>query len=310
MRPKILVVGSFNTDLVLYMPQLPQIGETVDGHRFMTGPGGKGSNQAIGAARLGADVTFIGRIGKDAFAHVGQRLWEQEHIHTDYVIVDDHNPTGIASIFVEDSGENMIALAPGANAALNPADIDAAAQAFVDADLLLIQLEIPLSTVIHTLRMARAHDILTILNPAPARGSLPSEMIALADFITPNETEIEHLNSQHNGTAEVLAKNLLQDEKQTVIVTMGSWGVMWVQQHAEGHVPAFNVDAVDSVGAGDAFNAGLAVALAEKKPLDQALRFANAAAALSVTKKGAASSMPQRAQVDAFLAAHPDEDEK
>ena len=300
MPPRIVVVGSYNADLVTYMPSLPMFGETVSGHRFETGAGGKGSNQAVAAARLGADVCFVGRVGTDNYADVGFQLWEEEHITHHWVARDPDNPTGIASIFVDDSGENMIALAPGANMALTPGDIDAAADMIAQADVLLTQLEIPLETVEHALKLARSKGVKTILNPAPAR-SLPESFLALADYLTPNESEVEILTGVRADTLEHDAQKLLSGEQQVVIVTMGAWGVIWVRQNEQGHLSAFEVEAVDTVGAGDAFNAGLAVALAEGKTLEDALRFATAAAAVSVTRPGAADSMPRRSEVDALL---------
>ncbi len=301
MPPKIVIIGSFSTDLVTYMPMLPQIGETVPAHRFITGPGGKGSNQAVGAARLGADVTFIGCVGKDNFANLAYKLWEQENINVKYVTQDKEHATGIASIFVEDGGEDMIAIASGSNMALSPAHIDAAAEAITAADVLITQLEIRQDTVAHALKLARRKGVTTILNPAPA-DKLSPEFLALADYLTPNETEVEKLGGHYADTAEEAAQKLLAHDTQTIIVTMGAWGALWVRKSEHGHVTTYSVEAVDTVGAGDAFNAGLAVGLAEKKPLPDAIAFANAAAALAVTRKGAAESMPTRSEVDTFLA--------
>lgn len=308
MPPKIVVVGSYNTDLVVYMPELPQIGETVTGHRFTTGPGGKGSNQAVAAARLGADVTFIGRVGKDNFATLGLNLWQQEGINTQYVIKDDTRATGIASILVEDSGEDMIAIVPGANHSLTLADIDAAAAAIQSADVLIGQLEVPQDTVEHALKIARSHGVKTILNPAPAR-KLPPEYLDLADFITPNEPEFEALAGQVGGATETEAQKLITRPDQMFIVTMGAWGAIWVQPEKHGHIASFEVQAVDTVGGGDAFNAGLAVGIGEGKSVHEAVRFANAVAALAVTKRGAAEAMPSRAEVDAFLTQQPADDD-
>ena len=304
MPAKIVIAGSFNTDLVTYMPALPQIGETVTGTRFVTGPGGKGSNQAVAAARLGADVTLIGRVGQDSFAQIGLKLWQDEGIHTRYVVEDPEHATGIASIFVEEGGEDMIALAPGANHAIQPADIDAAEAAIAAADVLLVQLEIPLAIVEHALRLARKHGVTTVLNPAPA-APLSGEILALADYLTPNETEIEKLCDGGGQTLKAKAESLLASEQQTIIVTLGAWGALWVRQDAHGHVAAYEVEAVDSVGAGDAFNGGLALALAEGQTLQAAIRSGNAAAALAVQKKGAAASMPTRAELEAFLETNP-----
>jgi len=308
MRPKIVVVGSFNTDLIMYMPHLPEFGETVPGHRFTTGPGGKGSNQAVAAARLGADVTFIGCVGQDNFAHVGFTLWEKEGINTQYVLRDLNHSTGIASIMVDDDGENMIALALGANRHIPPAHIDLATPAIAAANVLVTQLEINFDAVTRALQIAKAHGVKTILNPAPAR-PIPKETLALADFITPNEPELQELVGQHSGSIETDAEQLLVSDEQTVIVTMGAWGALWARKDGHGHVTAYEVEVSDTVGGGDAFTGGLAVALSEGQLLRQAVNFANATAGLAVTKTGAASSMPHRAQVDALVASRVEEED-
>lgn len=290
MPARIVVVGSYNSDLVMYMPHLPRPGQTVDGRQFVVGPGGKGSNQAVAAARLGAQVAFIGRVGRDDFAAAAFRLWADEGVDASGVTKDDTHGTGVASIFVEQSGQNMIVVAPRANTALSPADLDVHEGLIAGADVLLVQLEVPLATVQYALALARRHGLRTILNPAPASGPLQPELLALADYLTPNETEA------------ALLGELSLHESQTLIVTQGEQGLRWQQGPHSGQRRAYRVQAVDAVGAGDAFNAALAVALAEGQALEQALAFASAAAALSVTRPGAAASMPQRREVEAFLA--------
>lgn len=296
MTAKIVVVGSFNTDLTTYMERLPRPGETVHGRKFVTGPGGKGSNQAVAAARLGAHVTFVGRIGTDAFGDAAIRMWQSENIDTSCVVRDPDHATGVAPIMVEDSGENLIVVALGANLAVSPMDVDSARPAIESADVLVTQLEIPLETAAYALRVARECGVRTILNPAPA-ASLPGEMLALADYLTPNETELEVLfgGSQHDPL------RLLTSENQTLVMTAGAEGAVWTRRDGSGKVPTFAVQVVDTTGAGDAFNGGLAVALAEGKSLVEAIRFANATAALCVTRPGTAPSMPQRSEVDALL---------
>jgi ribokinase len=298
MPSKIVVVGSFNADLVTYLQRLPSPGETVHGHRFTTGPGGKGSNQAVAAARLGSQVTFIGRVGQDALAEIGLTLWKTQGIDSSCVERDADHATGVAVIFVEDSGQNVIVVTLGANDALSPADIDRAEAAIASADFLLTQLETNLDTVSHALKVARRHGVRTMLNPAPAR-ELPADLLANVDYLTPNEHELAIMGGR--GAVEDAARSLLQRDDQTLIVTLGAKGAQWITRSGSGIVPAYPVDVVDTVGAGDAFCAGLAVALAEGKPLEEALRFANATGAMSVTRPGAASSMPQRQEVDAFL---------
>jgi ribokinase len=272
----------------------------VSAREFTTWPGGKGSNQAVAAARLGADVTLVARIGQDSFADIGMALWKREGINTQYVVPDPDNNTGLATIYVEDSGEDMIVVTGGANLALRPSDVDAALSAIDGADVLLTQLEIPLETVAHALQVARKRRVRTILNPAPAI-PLPSQIAALADYLTPNETELQTLTGKHGYAIEEHAAAMLVTVEQTAIVTVGAGGALWVNKIGHGHVPGFPVEAVDTVGAGDAFSAGLAVALAEGRSLPDAIAFANAAAAICVTRPGASPSMPRRYEVDALL---------
>ena len=303
MTARIVVVGSFNTDLTSYVERMPRPGETVHGRKFVTGPGGKGSNQAVAAARLGAEVTFVGRVGQDVFADLALNTWKAEGINTDYVIQDPEHATGVAPIFVDDSGENMIVVVLGANLNIQKADIDAAAEAIARADVVLTQLEINYDAVGYALKIAKAQGARTILNPAPA-GQLPADVVALADFMTPNETELEVLSGSPGVPPEVAARKLLTTPAQTVVMTLGSKGARYVRQDDEGIIPVFPVEVVDTTGAGDAFNGGLAVALAEGKDLEEAIRFANATAALCVTKPGTAPSMPRREDVEALLAAN------
>lgn len=299
MTAKIVVVGSFNADLVTYLQRLPNPGETLSGSRFVTGPGGKGSNQAVAAARLGAQVTFIGRVGKDTLSEMAFNLWKPDNIDTRYVVRDDSNATGVAVIFVEESGENVIVVTLGANLALSRTDIDHAKQAIAQADVLMTQLEVNHDTAAYALKVARDNNVCTILNPAPAVQLAP-EVTALANYITPNETELLILSGK--SSIEEAAASLLQSDAQTLVMTIGEKGARWFNKSSSGIIPSYKVDAVDTVGAGDAFNAGLAVAIAEGKALTDAIAFANAVAALCVTRHGAAASMPDRSEVDDFLA--------
>ncbi len=301
MTAKIVVAGSFNTDLTSYMARMPRPGETVHGERFVTGAGGKGSNQAVAAARLGADVSFIGRVGADVFAEIAYEIWDAEGVDRQYVTRDSEHATGVAPILVDSSGENMIVVVLGANLRVTRADIDAARAAIATADVLVAQLEIKLDTVAYALETAKALGVTTILNPAPA-AALPGATIALADYLTPNETELETLSGGPAADVAQAARGLLTRPGQTAVVTLGAQGAQIVTAAESAHVPTFAVDVVDTTGAGDAFNAGLAVALAEGKPLPEAARFANATAALCVTKPGTARSTPSRAEVDALLA--------
>lgn len=299
MAAKIVVVGSFNMDLTAYMERLPRPGETVSGRLFVTGPGGKGSNQAVAAARLGADVTFIGRVGQDVFAESALNTWRQEGINTDYVIRDPQHATGVAPIWVDDSGENSIVVVLGANLAMQQSDVDAAADVIASADVLICQLEINYNIVEYALRVAKQKGIRTILNPAPA-GRIDSQVLALADYLTPNETELEALSGM-SGAVEPAARALLTRDDQIVVVTVGAQGAQWVSRTGSSRLPAFPVNVVDTTGAGDAFSGGFAVALAEGRSLEDAITFANATAGLCVTRPGTAPSMPTRAEVEALL---------
>lgn len=299
MPAKIVVIGSFNMDLTAYMERMPRPGETVNGRKFVTGPGGKGSNQAVAAARLGADVTFIGRVGQDVFAEAALNFWKQEGINTDYVVRDPDNATGVAPIWVDDKGENSIVVVLGSNLALVKADVDRAADVIAAADVVIVQLEINYDMVEYAMQVAKSKGVKTILNPAPA-GKLSPQAVALADYLTPNETELEVLSGQ-SGDYEAAARSLITRPGQTAVVTLGSQGAMWVSPAAQAIIPSFKVDVVDTTGAGDAFNGGFAVALGEGMTLEAAIRFGNATAGLSVTKPGTAPSMPTRAEVEALL---------
>jgi ribokinase len=302
MTAKIVVAGSFNMDLTSYMVRMPRPGETLSGERFVTGPGGKGSNQAVAAARLAADVTFVGRVGNDTFGDQAIALWTREAINTQYVIRDADASTGVAPIWVETtSGQNAIVVVLGANLALSREDVDAAAEAIARADLLVTQLEINLETAAYALRLARQSGVRTILNPAPA-APISQEMLLSADFITPNETELEVLSRASLDDLDAAARTLIRRDDQTVIVTLGEAGARIVTATDSQHVDGFRVQALDTTGAGDCFTGALAVALGEQQPLAEAVRFACAAAALCVTRHGTAPAMPTRDEVLALLA--------
>ncbi len=301
MRAKIVVVGSFNADLTSYMQRMPRPGETVHGDAFITGAGGKGSNQAVAAARLGAEVAFIGRVGADVFANLAYELWDAEGVNHQFVGRDSEHATGVAPILVDSSGENMIVVVLGANNHVQKSEIDAAREVIAAADVLVAQLEINYDMVAYALETAKELGVRTILNPAPA-AALPPETLALADYLTPNEIELETLAGDTSTDVETAARGLLTRPDQIAVVTLGAQGAQIVAPGLSKAVPSYEVDVVDTTGAGDAFNGGLAVALAEGMALEEALRFANAAAALSVTKPGAAPSTPYRADVDALCA--------
>lgn len=300
-KPRIVVLGSYNTDLVTFSPRIPQPGETILGSGFKTGPGGKGSNQAVAAARVGAAVTFVGRIGRDMFGEMALKVWQEAGIATDYVIQDGEAPTGVATIIVDDHGENIIVVASGANWRVSPADVERAEPAIATSRVFLTQLETPPDAVRRGLQIARQHGATTILNPAPGQPLTP-DLLALVDIITPNQTEAAIITGVSSTNATEACAALRAHGANTVVMTLGSEGVLLYDDSGPQHFPAFKVDkVVDTTGAGDAFNGGLAVALAEGKPLAQAIRFASATGAISVTRPGATESMPTRTEVEAFL---------
>jgi ribokinase len=293
-------------DLTFRTQRLPGPGETLAAHSFQTGFGGKGSNQAVMAARLGARVTMIARVGRDVFGEQMLRNFHAQGIDTTHVGTDAERPSGVASIVVDDEARNCILVVPGANLALSPQDVREAAPAIREANVLLCQLEVPLETVVEAMRLARNAGVRTILNPAPA-APLPAEVLRLADLCVPNETEIEFLTGHPARTAEeaeAAARLLLGRGPQTVLVTLGERGVLLLEGQTTEQVPAVPVKAIDSSGAGDAFIGSLAVFLAEGLALVEAAKRANAVAALSVTRMGTQASFPSRSETEAFLADH------
>lgn len=299
----ILVVGSTNTDMIIRVPRVPKPGETVLGCEFAMAPGGKGANQAVAAARAGGALTFVTRVGDDLFGRQAVRNFEADGIDVRYIGIDAGAPTGVAMINVDAEGENSISVASGANARLSPADIEAAGAAFAAADTVLLQLESPLETVEAAARMAREREVPVILNPAPAR-PLRDRLLAEISVLTPNEHEAETLTGvevRDEADAKRAAARLRERGPRLVIVTRGRKGLYALGDGFEAMMPAFKVTPVDTTAAGDVFNGALAVALAEKMELAAALRFAQAAAAISVTRPGAQPSAPTRAEIEAFL---------
>jgi len=288
--------------MVVRVPHIPAPGETVLGGEFVMAPGGKGANQAVAAARLGAKVTLVARVGPDVFGERALAGFHQEGIITRYVTVDREAASGVALIFVDAAGENRIAVAPGANACLSPDDVQQAREAIEKADVLLLQLEVPTETVLAAAAVAHQAGVRVILNPAPAPPNLlPAELLARVDILTPNESEAGLLTGTQ-VSAEVAARRLAGQGVGAVIVTLGARGALIVTLDAQRLVPGFSVNAVDTTAAGDAFNGGLAVALAEGRPLAAAVRFANACGALATTRLGAQPSLPTVDEVEAFLA--------
>ena len=305
-KPKICVVGSSMIDLISKVPRLPKLGETLVGRSFHLGYGGKGANQAVMAAKLGAQVTMVNKVGRDVFGEGTLKNYQEQGIDTTHVMFDESHFSGVAPIFVDDNAQNFIVIVPGANSGLSPADVQRARQVILDSDILICQLEIPIETTLEAFRVAKSGNVRTILNPAPA-APIPDELLELADIFAPNETETELLTDQPVGTlaeAEVAARKLLSRGTKTIILTLGERGALLVDQDTVQSIPAVKVDAVDPTGAGDAFVGSLAVYLGERLPLRDAIRRANAVAAISVTRIGTQVSFPKRAEVDDFLKQH------
>ena len=300
--PRICVVGSANMDLIARVPRLPHAGETLQGRSFHLVYGGKGANQAVMAARMGGAVTMVACVGKDVFGEGMLRNFQQYGIDTAHVRVDENRTSGVAPIFVDDQAQNVIVIVAGANGALSPSDVRAARAAILASSAVVCQLEVPLETTLEAFRIARSGGARTILNPAPAQ-TLPAELLALTDICAPNESETELLTGMPVNSmeeAQAAGQRLLQAGLSTVIITLGERGVLVLDGAAAWHVPAMKVAAVDPTGAGDAFIGALAVCLGEGMSLEQAVRRANIAAALSVTRLGAQVSFPTRAEVDAY----------
>nr|WP_029590013.1 ribokinase [Franconibacter pulveris] len=301
---KLVVLGSINADHILNLDAFPSPGETVTGSHYQVAFGGKGANQAVAAGRSGADIAFIACVGSDdTGARVRQQL-VQDKVDVAPVSVIEGESTGVALIFVNGEGENVIAIHAGANAALTPALVEAQHERIAQASALLMQLESPVKSVLAAACIAQQNQTRVILNPAPAR-KLSDELLALVDIITPNETEAEKLTGiavKNDDDAAKAAAALHAKGIGTVIITLGSRGV-WASVNGEGQrVPGFKVKAIDTIAAGDTFNGALLTALLEEKPLAEAIRFAHAAAAIAVTRPGAQPSVPWRKEIDDFLA--------
>lgn len=296
---RIVVVGSTNTDMVVKAARIPAPGETILGGRFLMNPGGKGANQAVAAARLGAEVVFIAKVGDDLFGREAKALFAKENICTDYVLTDPSEPSGVALIMVDAKGENCIAVASGANGTLMPEDIEGVEGVIAQSDMLLMQLETPLETVRYAADVAVNLGVPVVLNPAPAC-ELPSDLYDCLEVITPNESEAELLTNikvTDEASAEAAARVLCDKGVRQVVITMGAKGAYVFDGEDGVMVPAFKVEAVDTTAAGDVFNGALAVALTEELELEEAVRFASKAASISVTRMGAQASAPRREEL-------------
>jgi len=304
----LVIVGSLNMDFVVRVERLPAPGETALGRAFQMIPGGKGANQAYAAGRLAKSVRarMIGRVGYDLFADHLKASLAAAGVDVSFVHATRSAPTGVALIWVDNEGQNSIVVASGANYALAPSEVEAMRPLFSSASYALFQLETPPETVVRALAVARQEGAKTILDPAPAQ-RLDAELLANVDLLTPNETEACILLDRPPARvslaeAKSLAQALLAAGVKAVVLKLGDQGCFYCDREASLYSPAFPVHCVDATAAGDTFNAGLAVALAENQPMEQALRFANAAAALSVTSLGAQASIPSRAAVDTLVA--------
>ncbi|MGQ9574371.1 MAG: ribokinase [Thermoguttaceae bacterium] len=304
--PRIVVVGSSNTDMVIKGPRLPGPGETVKGGQFVMAAGGKGANQAVAAARLGAEVTLVTKVGADMFGQQAIAGYQKEGIHTDLILRDPDSHTGIALILVDQRGENLISVASGANSLLTPEDVQRAADRIRAADMVVLQLEIPLETVQFTARLAHEAGVPVILDPAPApEAPLEPALLRHVSYLKPNETEAERLTGvavRDEASAGRAAQILLHSGTRHVIITMGAKGAFWANEDQSGFVPGCRVQALDSTAAGDAFSGGLACALARGIALAQAVQYAALVGALSVTRLGAQPSLPTEQEVRRFAA--------
>lgn len=299
-KPSIVVIGSSNTDMVIKTTHLPHPGETILGGDFFMNAGGKGANQAVAAARLGGNVTFFTKVGDDIFGEKAKALFEKEGINTSYILTDKKSPSGVALITVDNKGENCIVVAPGANAALSPTDLQLKGSVIENASLIIVQLEIPLETVEYISNLASTAGVNLILNPAPAF-KLSDKLLSQIDVITPNQKEAEMLTGitvNDIESAKVAALALNKKGVKSVIITLGSSGALLYHENVFSNVEAPVVEPVDTTAAGDVFNGALVVGLSEGMDMHSAVQFACKAAAISVTRLGAQASAPYRKEFE------------
>ncbi|MGA2111629.1 MAG: ribokinase [Anaerolineales bacterium] len=300
---KVIVIGSCNMDIYSWAEHLPEPGETVIGQRYWMSMGGKGANQAVGARLLGAEVTMVGRVGDDLFGKQMLETLRSHGVNCDHLRVDSGAGSGVALVVVDKRGENIIVVVSGVNMRIDRSDVEAAASELRAADVLLMQLEIPLDAIERAIDIAREARAMCILNPAPAR-PLPDRILRKVHLLTPNQNEAKVLTGIRADTlegAKSAGEALLSKGVQTVIITLSAQGALIVQPGGAQHMEGVPIEALDTTGAGDAFMAGLGVALGEGKPLEEATRYGNLIGALSTKKPGAMASLPTRAEVEAFL---------
>jgi ribokinase len=302
MHPNIVVVGSINMDLVFRTPRMPAMGETISGHEFAQIAGGKGANQAVAAARQGAQTTMIACVGDDSYGQQSLSGLQADGIVTDFIHTINHIATGVAGIFVDDHGNNSIVIAPGANAQLTSAHIESARDVICKADLLICQRETPIATVREAIQLAFEHGVKVVFNPAPAM-PLPDDLLAKVSYLIVNETEagqLSGINVIDNASAKIASTNLLDRGVACVLLTMGEHGVCVTEKKGSYHAPAIKVNVVDTTAAGDTFVGAFAVGIANGLSILDATNQAQYSAALAVTKLGAQSSIPYREEVERF----------
>lgn len=311
MNKRIVVVGSSNTDMVIRCDRMPRPGETVLGGEFMMNHGGKGANQAVAAAKLGGNVTFIAKVGNDVFGSQTIEMLKHHGIDTRHVSVSETYPSGVALINVDTKGENSISVASGANGALSIADIERAEETIAEADVLIAQLETPIPTITRAAQIAKKHGVTVILNPAPApTAPLPNELLANVDILIPNKTEAEIISgiAITDESSELAAIDSMAGKGiNTIIITLGPKGALICQNKNYIEIPSLKVKAVDTTAAGDTFCGAFCVALTEGASLEEAVTFGNRAAAISVTRQGAQQSTPTRDEVELFSVGKPAE---
>ncbi|KUO73983.1 MAG: ribokinase [Clostridia bacterium BRH_c25] len=304
MKKKIVIMGSFVVDLMGRAPHLPEPGETVKGSAFKMGPGGKGSNQAVAAKRAGANVDIISKVGNDVFGELAINNFRQEGFNTEYIFIDTFNQTGTALILVDDTtGENAILVTLGACSNITSDDLDKAKHMIKEADIFVAQLETNISAIEQCIKWAHESGVQVVLNPAPIQ-EIDNIILAMVDIITPNEVEASKLTGIDINSIEDARKaaTLLQDKgAKNVVITLGAKGALVREGEREEIIEPYKVNAIDTTGAGDAFNGGLVTALSENKTIIEAAKFANALAALSVTKIGTAPAMPFREEIERLM---------
>jgi len=303
MNNKVVVIGSYNTDLTIKTKRIPRPGETIIGGFFSEGGGGKGANQAVAAVRAGADVSFIARVGSDTLGKEGIKLLKEERINTRYIFHDTDFPTGVAFIVVDERGENSIVVASGANAQLSITDIETAHEEISSASVLLVQLESPIDTIREAIKKSHEKKTIVILNPAPAQ-QLEQSLLQEVDIITPNKVEAEMITGikvTDEESMRSIVKKFFDYGIKNVLITLGSKGIFAGLPNAMKHIPAYKVCSVDSTGAGDVFSGSLAAFLSEGMSIEMAAKMASASASISVTRMGAQNSAPYRMEIENFI---------